>query len=84
MTSDVMLHFLALSGAKMVLFGGYTTVSPAGTAVTQGLGSIFILDVKTMVWRQGPNLASSTDYRGGMACTASGAMFIAWGGIDYK
>ncbi|KAG0055784.1 hypothetical protein BGZ89_002276 [Linnemannia elongata] len=65
----------AYSGTKMIVFGGrYTSGVDSG--------SIYILDVKTMVWTQG-TAADPSQNRTGMACTVAGDNFVAWGG-DYN
>ena len=56
----------------MIVFGGrYTSGVDSG--------SIYILDVKTMVWTQGTD-ADPSQNRTGMACTVAGDNFVAWGG----
>lgn len=49
--------------------GGYN-----GTEV----GTLYLLDVATMMWTQGP----SSQPRKGMACTVSGNFFVVWGGTN--
>ena len=63
---------LAHNGSKLIVFGGYTIGK-------QVLGSIYILDVQTMVWTRGQNTDTSM-IRSDMACTVAGDSFIAWGG----
>ncbi|KAF9935144.1 hypothetical protein FBU30_007523 [Linnemannia zychae] len=65
----------AYNGSKMVLFGG----NPPGA---DSVGTLFILDVPTMTWSQGPSTDPSQN-RSQMACTVSGDNFIAWGGIRF-
>ncbi|KAG0197711.1 hypothetical protein BGX33_000394 [Mortierella sp. NVP41] len=55
----------------MVLFGGHTLDS-----VSQG--SVYILDMKTLDWTQGPS--DPAQNRSLMACGASGDNFVVWGG----
>ncbi|KAG0279073.1 hypothetical protein BGZ95_002379 [Linnemannia exigua] len=63
------------SGRKMVLYGGQEF--SGGKANLRG--AIFVLDVPTLTWTQGPNVP--TDYiSADMACTISGTNFISWGG----
>ncbi|KAG0201414.1 hypothetical protein BGX28_005771 [Mortierella sp. GBA30] len=65
----------AYNGSKMVLFGGQD-----GSNST--LGSIFIQDLKTLVWTRGVD-ADASQKRRNMVCTAAGDNFITWGG-DYN
>ena len=61
------------SGSKVVLYGG----SINGQNFTTG--GIFILDVKTLLWRKGtPSPPENT--RRSCACAISNDYFIAWGG----
>ncbi|KAG0231289.1 hypothetical protein BGX31_005577 [Mortierella sp. GBA43] len=62
----------AANGTKMVVFGGQNQYN-------QLSGSIFILDVSTMVWKKGPDLDPSL-VRTGMVCAVAGSSFVAWGG----
>ena len=57
----------------MILFGGCTTSR-------RSLGSIYILDMKTLSWAKGPDV-DPTQNRSGMACAVAGDNFVAWGGI---
>jgi hypothetical protein len=57
----------------MVLFGG----NPPGE---DSIGTLYILDVPTMTWTQGPSIDPSQN-RSQMACTVNGDNFIAWGGM---
>ncbi|KAF9365792.1 hypothetical protein BGX34_008252 [Mortierella sp. NVP85] len=61
------------SGSKVVLFGG----SIKGQNFTTG--EIFILDVKTLIWRKGISTAPENTRRS-CACAISNDYFIAWGG----
>ncbi|KAF9952847.1 hypothetical protein BGZ72_005879 [Mortierella alpina] len=74
---DIAAHCMvpAHNGSKLIVFGGYTIGK-------QVLGSIYILDVQTMVWTRGQNTDTSM-IRSDMACTVAGDSFIAWGG-EYK
>ncbi|KAF9983905.1 Multiple epidermal growth factor-like domains protein 8 [Mortierella antarctica] len=71
---DIAAHCMvsAHNGTKLIVFGGYTIGK-------QVLGSIYILDVQTMVWSRGQNTDPSM-IRSEMACTFAGDSFIAWGG----
>ncbi|KAG0199309.1 hypothetical protein BGX33_011734 [Mortierella sp. NVP41] len=64
----------AYDGFKMVVFGGSLKDDVQ-------LGDIYILDVPTMTWTQGPSVAASQN-RSGMACTVGGDNFVAWGGYN--
>lgn len=64
---------LAYKGTKMILFGGKG-------AEQVGTGSIYILDLPTMVWSQGPNL-DALQNRSHMACGVSGDSFVVVGGM---
>jgi hypothetical protein len=66
------LYSLAYNGAKMIVFGGRTPDKISG--------DLYILDVATMTWTQGP----SSDPRTGMVCSVSGDNFVAWGGTTYS
>lgn len=58
----------------MVVFGGQLYLK-------EPRGSIFILDVPTLTWTQGPDI----DYplgRSSAACTVAGDNFVVWGGKD--
>ncbi|OAQ25935.1 hypothetical protein K457DRAFT_140752 [Linnemannia elongata AG-77] len=65
----------AYGGAKMVLFGG----NPPGE---DSIGTLYILDVPSMTWTQGPSIDPSQN-RSQLACTVNGDNFIAWGGIRF-
>ncbi|KAF9154082.1 hypothetical protein BG015_001904 [Linnemannia schmuckeri] len=65
----------AYGGAKMVLFGG----NPPGE---ESIGTLYILDVPSMTWTQGPSIEPSQN-RSQLACTVNGDNFIAWGGIRF-
>ncbi|CAO3563814.1 unnamed protein product [Mortierella alpina] len=71
---DIAAHCMvsAHNGTKLIVFGGYTIGK-------QVLGSIYILDVGSMVWTRGQNTEPSM-IRSDMACTVAGDSFIAWGG----
>ncbi|KAF9567050.1 Multiple epidermal growth factor-like domains protein 8 [Mortierella alpina] len=71
---DIAAHCMvsAHNGTKLIVFGGYTIGK-------QVLGSIYILDVQTMVWTRGQN-TDPTMIRSDMACAVAGDSFIAWGG----
>src|SRR5689334_9737012 len=56
----------------MVLFGG----NPPGE---DSIGTLYILDVPSMTWTQGPSIDPSQN-RSQLACTVNGDNFIAWGG----
>ncbi|KAF9363232.1 hypothetical protein BGX34_004580 [Mortierella sp. NVP85] len=61
------------SGSKMILFGGLAN----DQVKTQG--DIYILDITTMTWTQGPEVAQK-DRRAHAACAVSNDQLIAWGG----
>ncbi|KAF9538465.1 hypothetical protein EC957_006721 [Mortierella hygrophila] len=63
----------AYKGTKMILFGGIGADQVA-------TGSIYILDLPTMVWSQGPNV-DPLQNRSHMACGVSGDSFVVFGGI---
>jgi hypothetical protein len=63
----------AFGGSKMVLFGGHT-VDRLTT-----LNDIHILDLTTMIWKRGPDVAQK-EQRALAACAMSNDHFIAWGG----
>ncbi|KAF8943001.1 hypothetical protein BGZ47_005914 [Haplosporangium gracile] len=63
----------AYKGTKMILFGGLGVDS-----VTTG--SIYILDLPTMIWSKGPVL-DALQNRSHMACGVSGDNFLVFGGI---
>ncbi|KAF8947284.1 hypothetical protein BGZ47_009672 [Haplosporangium gracile] len=65
----------AYGGAMMVLFGG----NPPGE---DSVGTLYILDVPSMTWTQGPSIEPSQN-RSQLACTVNGDNFIAWGGIRF-
>ncbi|KAF9122563.1 hypothetical protein BGW39_009651 [Mortierella sp. 14UC] len=65
----------AYNGTKMILFGGHNSSRPSG-------GYLFILDVPTLTWNQGPNVDPSQN-RSSMACSVSGDNFIVWGGYKW-
>ncbi|KAF9152041.1 hypothetical protein BG015_005867 [Linnemannia schmuckeri] len=62
---------MAHNGTKMLIFGG-------GFGLTMS-GTLYILDVPTMTWSQGP----SSSPRMGMVCSVSGDYFIVWGGTSW-
>ncbi|KAF9566865.1 hypothetical protein EC968_003565 [Mortierella alpina] len=66
---------IADDGSKLVVFGGRAF---AGTTFTTN-GDLFVLDLSTLTWIQGPTYASPRTYP---ACTIVGSTFIAWGGQD--
>ncbi|KAF9197539.1 hypothetical protein BGZ49_001979 [Haplosporangium sp. Z 27] len=59
---------------NIVVFGGRTSISPQTF-----VGTIYILDISTTSWKQGPSLSFSRIYS---ACTIVGNQFVAWGGSD--
>ncbi|KAF9365798.1 hypothetical protein BGX34_008258 [Mortierella sp. NVP85] len=61
------------SGAKVVLFGGYSK------SLNASVGDIFILDVPTLTWKKGP-VTPPRDVRRSPACAISNNQFIVWGG----
>ncbi|KAK3805912.1 MAG: hypothetical protein J3Q66DRAFT_422629 [Benniella sp.] len=61
------------SGSKVVLFGGTTKGQNFTT------GDIFILDVKTLIWKKGTS-TSPENTRRSCACVISNDYLIAWGG----
>ncbi|KAI8361964.1 hypothetical protein B0O80DRAFT_434770 [Mortierella sp. GBAus27b] len=63
----------AYGGSKLILFGG---TNPVDNSI---LPSIYVLDVATMTWTKGPDVAAK-DKRSEMACAVSGDYFITWGG----
>ncbi|KAK3806503.1 MAG: hypothetical protein JOS17DRAFT_822898 [Linnemannia elongata] len=65
----------AYNGTKMILFGGHNSSGPSG-------GYLFILDVPTLTWNQGPSVDPSQN-RSSMACSVSGDNFIVWGGYKW-
>ena len=73
---DLTGELLAYGGSKMILFGG-STIS------RRSLGSIYILDMKTLSWMKGPDVDPSQN-RSGMACAVAGDNFVAWGGKSGK
>jgi hypothetical protein len=76
LTSSFFFHYLiAYNGTKLIYFGGNTTP-------TTSVGSIYILDVPTLTWKQGES-ADPSQNRSSMACGVSGDNFITWGG-NYK
>ncbi|KAK3804798.1 MAG: hypothetical protein J3R72DRAFT_130096 [Linnemannia gamsii] len=60
----------AYNGTKIILFGGMAT--KGGPPV----GNIYILDVTSMTWTEGPGGEGRTL----MACSVSGDNFLVWGG----
>ncbi|KAI1319167.1 hypothetical protein EDD11_004810 [Mortierella claussenii] len=69
----------AYGGTKMVLFGG----EPPGNRSTGPRTDIFVLDVETWSWIQGPDVATEMG-RAAPACAVSGDYFIAWGGCGFN
>ncbi|KAF9132813.1 hypothetical protein BGX30_012521, partial [Mortierella sp. GBA39] len=65
----------AYNGTKMLLFGG----EPSNESSS---GSLYILDVRNMIWSQATGLDPSLG-RSAMACAVSGDNFIVWGGIRF-
>ncbi|KAF9143071.1 hypothetical protein BGX30_001446 [Mortierella sp. GBA39] len=63
----------AYRGTKMILFGGIGADQVA-------TGSIYILDLPTMVWSQGPNV-DPLQNRSHMACGVSGDSLVVFGGM---
>ncbi|KAG0280620.1 hypothetical protein BGZ96_001504 [Linnemannia gamsii] len=61
----------AYNGAKMIVFGGRSS--------GQVSGMLYILDVATMTWTQGP----SSQPRMAAACSVSGDNFVVWGGVSW-
>ncbi|KAH7056296.1 hypothetical protein BKA57DRAFT_450277 [Linnemannia elongata] len=61
----------AHNGTKMLVFGGSFGLTVSGT--------LYILDVPTMTWTQGPGSSP----RMGMVCSVSGDYFIVWGGMSW-
>ncbi|KAF9205799.1 hypothetical protein BGZ49_003475, partial [Haplosporangium sp. Z 27] len=57
---------------SIVVFGGRTSLQPEVFT-----GSIYILDIATTSWKQGPPLATSRIYA---ACVVVGDQFVVWGG----
>ncbi|KAF8929135.1 hypothetical protein BGZ47_001243, partial [Haplosporangium gracile] len=70
----VMFHCMgsAYGGKKMVVFGGEFYLQ-------RPRGSIYILDVPTMTWTQGPDIDNPLN-RSSAACTVAGDNFVVWGG----
>ncbi|KAF9953942.1 hypothetical protein BGZ72_005047 [Mortierella alpina] len=66
----------AYGGSKMILFGGCTISR-------RSLGSIYILDMKTLSWMKGPDVDPSQN-RSRMACAVAGDNFVAWGGEQFE
>ncbi|CAO3574104.1 unnamed protein product [Mortierella alpina] len=66
----------AYGGTKMILFGGCTISR-------RSLGSIYILDMKTLSWTKGPDV-DPTQNRSGMACAVAGDNFVVWGGEHFE
>ncbi|KAG0236367.1 hypothetical protein B0O80DRAFT_495003 [Mortierella sp. GBAus27b] len=64
----------AYEGSKMVLFGG----SRQNGTILQN--DIFILDVATNTWRQGPSATNFGAAREYPSCAVSGHLFIVWAG----
>ncbi|KAF9556640.1 hypothetical protein EC968_008098 [Mortierella alpina] len=62
--------------STMIAFGGDANLASAGK-----LGTVYILDVKTMKWTTGAT-APIDQARTGMACAAAGDNFVVWGGTD--
>ncbi|KAF9130633.1 Multiple epidermal growth factor-like domains protein 8 [Mortierella sp. GBA39] len=62
----------AYGGKKMVVFGGELYLE-------HPRGSIFILDVPTLTWTQGPDIDNPLS-RSSAACTVAGDNFVVWGG----
>ncbi|KAF9919989.1 Multiple epidermal growth factor-like domains protein 8 [Linnemannia zychae] len=62
----------AYGGEKMVVFGGKEILDPTK-------GAIYILDIPSLTWTQGPNVDPAQN-RSAFACTAAGDNFVAWGG----
>ncbi|KAK3812443.1 MAG: hypothetical protein J3R72DRAFT_498684 [Linnemannia gamsii] len=63
----------AYNGTKIILFGGESDLKvPVGT--------LHILDVPTMIWREGP---TAPEARSEMACSVSEDNFLVWGGYRY-
>ncbi|KAG0254451.1 hypothetical protein BG011_005776 [Mortierella polycephala] len=65
----------AYNNTKIVVFGGQNN----GNKDT--LGSIYILDIKSMAWTKGVDVDPAQN-RKNMACTVAGDSFVAWGGSD--
>ncbi|KAF9186960.1 hypothetical protein BGZ51_001679 [Haplosporangium sp. Z 767] len=74
---DIHSHCMvpAYNNTKMVVFGGQTNKDK------DTLGSIYILDIKSMTWTKGVDV-DPTQNRSNMACTVAGDSFVAWGGSD--
>ncbi|KAF9935145.1 hypothetical protein FBU30_007524 [Linnemannia zychae] len=66
----------AYNGTKIIFFGG-------NTVSTISVATIYILDVTTMTWKQGPD-ADASQARSSMACGVSGDNFVAWGGLQWQ
>ncbi|KAF9433723.1 hypothetical protein BGZ76_009056 [Entomortierella beljakovae] len=63
----------ANNGTKIVIFGGNVPPLPGVLS-----GSIFTLDLTSMIWTQGPSVPTTAN-RMSTACTASGDNLIIWG-----
>ncbi|KAI1319155.1 hypothetical protein EDD11_004798 [Mortierella claussenii] len=63
----------ATNGAKLVLFGGVNTQNSAINS------DLYVLDVATMTWARGLDLAPGTGWAG-PACAVSNDQLIVWGG----
>ncbi|KAK3814519.1 MAG: hypothetical protein J3R72DRAFT_503801 [Linnemannia gamsii] len=63
----------AFKGTKVLLFGGHVAGQPLYQMTDARL---YILDVATMTWSQGP----SSQSRNGMACAVSGNYMVVWVG----
>ncbi|KAK3814518.1 MAG: hypothetical protein J3R72DRAFT_503797 [Linnemannia gamsii] len=64
----------AYQGTKVLMFGGHIFDQPLNQTTE---GTLYILDVATMTWSQGPRSQS----RNGMACAVSGDNMVVWGGF---
>ncbi|KAK3819622.1 MAG: hypothetical protein J3Q66DRAFT_438775 [Benniella sp.] len=65
----------AYGGSKLVLSGGFNMDR------VKLLPEIFVLDVATLTWTQGPN-PPAKDQRAAGACGVSGDYLISWGGLN--
>ncbi|KAK3821144.1 MAG: hypothetical protein J3Q66DRAFT_386058 [Benniella sp.] len=65
-------------GNTVIVFGGRIPRNETHVPPTDFTGTLYILDVPTATWTQGPD----GDIRSYMACVIVGGQFIAWGGSD--
>jgi hypothetical protein len=69
-------------GSTIVVFGGQVPTPSSSTSGRDNISSanVYVLDVPSGIWRQGPDAPSS---RTQMACVLVGDQLVVWGGFGF-